>query len=190
MGQRELEAALRADGDNQARAIWRAAEAAAAQARRETEEILNQLEVSGSRRQQLAADRLRESILNAGRRQIRLCRLEAEQRLAERLLRLARAQLPQWAATRGAKLFHALVDEIPSANWRLVKVQAGDEQAAKDRFPNAEVVVSEQICGGLVVEDGLGQVIIINTLEKRLEHLWPELLPGLLEQLRQQALQQ
>ena len=187
MGKPELEAVLRRDGEIKARVIWQTAEEKAAQARRETETMLEQLaEENRLRCEQLSAA-IAEKILIAARQQVRLSHLEAEQQLAERLLALAKEMLPQLAEQEGKRLFLRLADEIPSAEWRLVKVNERDDGAAKDRFPNAEVLVSDAICGGLVVEDLLAEVIIINTLEKRLEHLWPQLLPHLLMQLRKRV---
>ena len=44
---------------------------------------------------------------------------------------------------------------------------------------------TEQISGGLKVESPEGRVVIINSLDKRLEHLWPEILPEIMRELRQ-----
>lgn len=184
MGHQELEAALRRDGESKAREIWQIAEASAAQIRRETEELLQQLAESGAGRLALASAGLLEEALSTAQKQAMRDRLETEQRLAERLKALTKSRLPELALRGGTRLFHMLANEIPAADWHLIKVNERDAQAAKDRFPNAEVIVSESICGGLVVENAQATVIIINTLEKRLEHLWPELLPGLLAQLR------
>jgi len=184
MGKPELEAVLRRDGENKAREIWQSVEEKASQVRRETETELEQLAEEGRVRSEQKSALVTEKVMNTARQQVRLSRLEAEQRLAERLLALAKGMLPQLAEQGGKRLFQQLADEIPTAEWRLVKVNDRDIAMAKDRFPNAEVLVSDAICGGLVVEDTLAEIIIINTLEKRLEHLWPQLLPDLLMQLR------
>jgi V/A-type H+-transporting ATPase subunit E len=51
---------------------------------------------------------------------------------------------------------------------------------ARQLFPQAEIVIDEGISGGLVASSADGRITVINTLEKRLERLWPRLVPEIL----------
>ena len=84
----------------------------------------------------------------------------------------------------GAQLFQALAEEIPDCHWQRIIVNPRDKAAAGVRFPAAEVLVDPGISGGLEVQSADDRIRIINSLEKRLEHLWPELLPDLFIEIR------
>ncbi len=184
MGQRELEEALRRDGEARAREIWQETEEQAAQVRAEIERQARQLQEAERERLKPVARRLTEEAVAAQAHQARLCRLEAEQHLAARLYELAKSRLAQMALAGGEDLFRRLAGEIPPGDWHLVRVNARDRNLALLCFPQAEVVCAEEISGGLSVEDAAASMTIINHLERRLEHFWPQLLPVLLQDLR------
>lgn len=184
MGQRELETALRRQGETDARAIWQQVEAEASSLRAETEQQLEQDRQSLQNRVRADVADLFEGARSAAQHQAQLNRLAAELQLAQRLKVLAEGLLEDLNRVGGDALFDRLAAEIPDHPWRLVKVHPRDQQAARERFPRAEVVTSEQISGGLVVQDRQGRVVVINTLQKRLTHLWADLLPQLLAELR------
>jgi V/A-type H+-transporting ATPase subunit E len=102
--------------------------------------------------------------------------------LADRLYRTAQALLRQPDTGKGDELFVALAGELPDFPWETVKVNSRDKEAASSRFPKAKLIVDDAnaIRGGLEVSGENGAIRIINTLEKRLERMWPELLPELI----------
>ena len=187
MGQQELEAALRRDGENQARAIWQSAEAEAEQLRHDTAQALNLQRESAAARREVEIAALHEAALARARKQAQNRRLTAENHLAQRLKNLATGLLEELSLAGGEQLFNDLAAELPAYPWQRIKVHRRDQALARTTFPAAEVLASEGISAGLEVQSDDGRIQIINTLEKRLEHLWSELLPELLKEFRQQA---
>lgn len=187
MGQQELEAALRCDGENKAREIWQEVEAKATQLRRENAQTLDLQRQSVAARRQVEISVQREALLSAARKQAQNRRLLAEAALALRLKRLAVGLLEEQASIGGEKLFQFLATELPDYPWQRIRVNHRDEALAQATFPTAEVLSGEGISAGLEVQSDDGRIQIINTLEKRLEHLWQELLPELLKEFRQRA---
>ena len=103
--------------------------------------------------------------------------------LAERLLALAREELPGLAAGPRVELFDALARELPPCRWQCVRVNPADAELAARRFPDAAVEAEPAISGGLEVACDEGRIAVSNTLETRLAIAWPDLLPGLLADL-------
>lgn len=187
MGQRELEAALRQEGEVNVRKVWQEAELEAKRIRDETEERIRALEAAGRSRREAETGRLIEESESAAQRQARKRCLTVETGMLERLRRLAVGMLPQLAGSRQESLFSALADEVPPFSWRLVKVHPRDEEQARQRFAGARIVADDRTSGGLEVQDEEGRVTIVNTLEKRLENIWAQLAPELLKKVRQRA---
>ena len=187
MAQQELEAALCRNGENNAREIWQRVEAEAERLRSETAQALDRQRQSAAARRKVEIAALHEAALAAARKQAQSSRLTAESALAQRLKTLAEGMLEELALAGGSRLFQALAAEIPGYPWQRVKVHRRDEALARNAFPAAETLIAEGISAGLEVQSADGRIQIINTLEKRLEHLWPELLPELLKELRQMA---
>lgn len=187
MAREELESVLRRQGDEQVRELWQQAEAEAARLRSESAAHQERAQqAAAARREGESAAQLERSI-SAARRQAQQARLAAELALAVRLKRLAVAMLAELGARGGAHLFGLLADEVPAYDWRTVAVHPRDRRLAAQRFKEAEICGDQRISGGLKVADREEQIQIINTLEKRLEHLWPEMLPEMLAELRQRA---
>ena len=187
MAQQELEAALRREGENQARAIWRSVEAEGERLHSETTQTLEHQRQAADTRRQMEIVALHEAALSAAHKQAQICRLTAENALAQRLKALAEGLLEELALAGGTKLFQALAAEIPAYPWQRITVHRRDEPAARNAFPTAEIQTAKTNSTGREVQSADGRIKIINTLEKRLKHLWPELMPGLLQELRQMA---
>lgn len=102
----------------------------------------------------------------------------AKAALADRLHAVAVRTLPQM---RTGGLLTSLIAELPARAWQRVTVSAADRAEAQTLFPHAEVIASEAIAGGIDVVDGA--VRVRNTLEARLESAWPEILPGLMNEV-------
>lgn len=187
MGQKELEAALRRSGDSKAREIWQAAEAAAFQLRSTMAENLGRMKLVDGARLQAQIFNMNLAVQTAAEQRAQRCRLEAETALSQRLLALAGGMLDQLAVNGGAALFHSLAEEIPVHPWQQVRVNRRDQQLAGLRFPEAEISVADDISAGLEVQTQDGRIQVSNTLEKRLLHLWKELLPDLMAGVRRKA---
>lgn len=187
MGQRELEAALRRDSESKAREIWSSVEAEAEQLRSAATQTLDRQRQAAEERRLSEIAALRDEAMAVARKQAQRSRLAAEGELAGRLKLLAEGRLEGLAVAGGAELFARLAAEIPVHSWRQIKIHPRDEVFAGEAFPKAEILPSDGITAGLEVLSDDGRIQVINTLEKRLEHLWPELLPELLKELRQKA---
>jgi vacuolar-type H+-ATPase subunit E/Vma4 len=183
MGRQELEAALRREGEERARQIWTEAEV---RVREERDALVRQLAVEKqaetSRMASREAAALEQAYVKA-RRASSLERLEAEQQLAQRLWQLALATLPELQDDTG-KVFRRLANELPDGPWERVEVHPRDLPAARAILPQAELSEREELIGGLIAHTRDGRIVVINTLTRRLEQAWSELLPQILSELR------
>ncbi|MDF1579891.1 MAG: V-type ATP synthase subunit E family protein [Desulfuromonadales bacterium] len=187
MAQQELENALRREGEDQARAIWQRIEMEASQLRDATRQNIEQQRQTAVARWQREANMVHEKALSVARRESRNCRLHAEDALAQRMKTLALELLFELAGAEGSTLFEALAVELPDHPWQQVRVHPRDQEQARKIFPAAEIMADEEISGGLEVVSADARIHICNTLGKRLEHLWPQLLSELMHELRQIA---
>jgi hypothetical protein len=94
--------------------------------------------------------------------------------LAERLHGLALAELPHLRAQNPERLFSALAAELPALAWQKVRVNPADDALARQHFPQAHVECDTQISGGMETEAEGGRIRVNNTLEARLETVWPQ----------------
>lgn len=179
MGYEELIDALRREAKERIAAIWREAEIKAGHARSEAQARLDRL--SGEHRRRLAAGGGDEvvAILADAENKARRMRLEALEQLSERLYCLARSSLPRLREPGAAEMFAALVRELPSNSWESVRVNPADVEIAGRFFSGAKITPDDSVSGGFEVLGGAGRICIDNTLEKRLERIWRELLPDL-----------
>lgn len=187
MAQHELEAALRRQGDDRAHKIWHSSETAAGQLRNEAAQIFAEQQRSAAERRRVQNSALREAALAAARKHAQNCRLQTEDELAERLMSLAQGLLEELACAGGSKLFQSLSAEIPAYPWQRITVNPRDQSAAGSAFPEAEIVTDPAISAGLEVQSADDEIQIINTLEKRLIHLWPQLQVELFKEIRPMA---
>lgn len=180
MGYRELTDALRSEGVEKMQQIRQAAEAEADRIRGEAAARIKKLQADYGRRQESATAAETGIILAEAERLAARIKLEAENVLAGRLYTLAHGTLTQLRDDRYADLFAALVEELLPCYWQVVRVNPADSALAEAAFPGAAIETDNGITGGLEVIAEGGRVRIDNTLEKRLERAWAELLPRLL----------
>lgn len=111
----------------------------------------------------------------------RRVRLEAEKALSDRLYSIACSSLHLLRDNGYPAVFEKLALELPSFPWKLVRVNPADLSMARKYFPNAEIIPVENIAGGVDAAVADSTVRVINTLEKRLERAWNELIPLLVK---------
>lgn len=103
--------------------------------------------------------------------------------LAQRFYGLARAELPSLRGSGAEAGLAALATELPSLEWRRLRVNPADEADARRLFPKADIECDPTIAGGLRAEVDGGRIAVDNTLEARLDTAWPDLLPGLIRSI-------
>jgi V/A-type H+-transporting ATPase subunit E len=187
VGRRELIESLRRDADESVREIWKEAEAEAARDREETEVRISALEQHSRVVCSKTVRQKSDSIISRAEAEAREVRFNSHAALSERLLKIALRSLRTLREKKYGEVFGGLVAELPSNEWKGVRVNPGDGGLAAGHFPGAEVVTDERISGGMEVASEGGGVVVINTFEKRLERAWPEMLPSMLEDVYEDA---
>lgn len=184
MGEAELKIALQREGEAQVRDFWQQAEAAVETRRKEIEAELTQLRTETDCQLQAETTALRNNLLFAAQTRVLEGRLHAESALEERLVALARQLLPELASDGRSKLWELLCEELPAAEWAVLKVHPADQKLAGHDFQTAEIECDEALGGGVIVTNADGMIRIDNSLGCRLMRAWPDLLPKLLTELR------
>ncbi len=183
MGCKELIEALRREGDEKAQAIWQEAGAEAGKIKTDAAERINRMHEKYSLMQAAAIKDQIDPILSEAKQKADAVRLAAEKDLSVRLYRLAASVLNNLRDEGYPDVFCSLAKELPFCKWEMVKVNTEDEKIAKEYFPDAEIITASSITGGLEVQAKAGKIRISNTLEKRLESAWMEILPGLMRDI-------
>jgi vacuolar-type H+-ATPase subunit E/Vma4 len=151
--------------------------------RRAADDRLTELQGAAEGELSARVSRERERPLTAATASARRVRLEAQVRLSERLRHLARGLLPElsdWACPAGLE---QCARELPSCQWEEVTVAPRDAETARRLFPGSRVLLEPSCAGGFMVSTRGGRIRVDNRLEKRLERLWDDLLPGLWREL-------
>jgi len=174
---------LRGEAKRDAESLHDAASAAAGLRR---SELAAELEQERTRLVQELTDEARRVAAEgeaAAQRKACAARADADSALAQRLLALAREELPRLAEGTRERLLEALAGELPRCEWQRARVNPRDAALAARLFPAATIDTDAAISGGMELEREDGRVCISNTLETRLETAWPDLLPGLIAQI-------
>jgi vacuolar-type H+-ATPase subunit E/Vma4 len=161
-------------------AIWNDARAEADKLRLEASNAIDAERLATAQQTAAATRQIEQAAIAAAEREARDIRMTAATALAERLHRLALAELPNLRAQNPERLFVALAEELPALTWQKVRVNPADERLAELRFPQAQVECDAQISGGMEMEAEGGSIHVNNTLAARLETMWPDLLSGLM----------
>lgn len=177
MGSETLLAALRGEGEKRAEAIRREAAAEIACLKNEAAVGSARLREEFQQRQTQAIAAVEAAILAEAGRAARHVRLAAADKLGERLHALASGLLPRLRGDDYPGMFGRLAAELPAVEWEAVRVNPADAELAGRLFPTARIVPDATISGGLEASEREGRVRVDNTLEKRLERGWPDLLP-------------
>lgn len=181
MGYSELIDSLRRDGDEKVQEIRRTTEAEAARIEAESADAVRALREEHGKRLRDAAIAQAKVLLAEAERKQALIVLEAKNALAVRLYGVAGATLTKLRNDRYPQLFAALAAELPPESWEKVRINPADAELARSCFPGARLELDCAITGGMQASARGGRVMIDNTLGKRLERAWPEILPTLVD---------
>jgi len=116
-------------------------------------------------------------LLLAAEKKAQAIRSAAFLRFTERLYTRAVDILPEFRgrAEAGTELFASLARELPQRRWGLIEVHPDDLEQAKKLFPEVEIRSDDAQSGGLIATTEDKSLTVVNTLLKRLERSWPEL---------------
>jgi len=180
MGQDELIASLQSQAEERIASLWEEARMKAREMREEKEKNLARMRVERETHRLEAADGEARDLLREADAEVRDGKLQAETAASARLFRTAVSLLASLREGGYEATFRALVEELPSFPWSMVKVNPVDADLARALFPDADIVVDESIRGGLETGDRDDRVRVVNTFEGRLESAWEDLLPLML----------
>ncbi|OGU17780.1 MAG: hypothetical protein A2076_10755 [Geobacteraceae bacterium GWC2_53_11] len=184
MGRRELLEALEREGLEAMAAITARGAAEEERLRSGAEERREELLHEHELQRELLCSDLKRTIMAGASRETSLIRLRAEHALSQRLHERARICLKQLHGGKGGRIFRALVAELPVLPWHTIRVAPGDAALASAHFPDATIIPDETVTGGVKAATADGSLTVDNTLETRLERIWPDLLPNLMAELR------
>lgn len=177
---------LRAVGEEKIRAVRLQAEAEVLAFREEKEAALAEERKRCQLQGQQSLMEHGRSVMAEAEEQAWLRQSETETQLADRLYELAQKELPWLREQCGSSLLETCARDLPRTEWRKLRVHASQVDLARKLFPKAEIEGDDTISGGLVAESADGRIMVINTLEKRLERSWPRILPDFLRTLRKE----
>lgn len=183
MGREALIKSLRSRAAEDVDALWRDVRARADGHRLELAQALEQQRSRDAQAAAALARRLEDAATLEARQRAREIRAQAALGLADRLYRLAVAELSAQHDSGGSDLFRALARELPARDWQRVRTNPADRELAHEQFPHAEVVCDANIRGGLEAEADGARIRVSNTLETRLATAWPDVLPDLIRDL-------
>lgn len=186
MGHQELVADLQKKGDARKQEIWQKAQ-----------DKINVMKANASQKiaaekknladeETAACEKIRTSIIMNAQREVNAVLNGAEQGLAKRLYSLAQDVVPELKDLRRYEtIFTALAAELPPYSWDETVVHPDDIKMAATTFPGIQIVVDKKIGGGFKIIGRNQTIIVDNTFEKRLERIWPMLLPQLIENIKE-----
>ncbi len=183
MGYRELIESLKREGEEKANSILDEAHKECESIQRDTEEKIRSLEERYRKRLEETIRKQKAEILRQARLQADKTILLAERELADRAYNLSKSLLPLLREESYDLVFEALVKELPSEKWRIIRVNPGDMRLAEDHFSGTEVHGDESISGGVEVETEDRRIRITNTFEKRLQRLWEGMVSDILKEI-------
>ena len=183
MGLEELINTLRKNEQKQIDDIWQ-------QARAEADSIREQVAGEIARITEEHADQLASACQKSVRGIVaeadlkaRKKKLFAYKRVDEVLHATALKQLPKLRELNYENVFAQLVKELPDSQWERINVNPSDVTLAAEFFNKDIVQPDATITGGLISVNAGGKIIVDNTLEKRLERKWSQILPELIKRI-------
>lgn len=186
MSSRELIESLRQSGEEKARAIRLEADQEADALKAAADKSIADLEKRYADDLELFKIAEQRTALTEAGSAARLMLLDAETKLSDALFSIARFSLHQLRDDGYAGVFGKLARELPSLPWRMVSANARDSELVRRHFPDARIESVGHIAGGFEATLADDSIRIINTFEKRLERIWPELLPQMIREIEQE----
>jgi len=180
MGYRDLIIHIQKEGEEKIRQLWSDVERKAEHIRKQAFHRAEAIRNAYKEEQRSNAREQEETIISDARRKAGAIRLSAEKDLAERLYDLSLSLLDTLRNDTYKDVFISLCSEIPASDWSKVRVNPRDEAPARGFFPDARLVKDDSIFGGMAVMSSEEKILVINTLEKRLEKAWEDILPLLM----------
>lgn len=187
MGRYELLAALEREGQETMAASVASSAAEKGRLRAESEERRLALRRKDEEERELLCSNRRRTILTKANREAALICLRAEDEVAQRLYERACFCLKELRRDNAERLFCLLANELPVMTWHTIRTSPDDLPLAKARFPAATIIPDESVSGGLKVASAEKSLTVDNTLNTRLEKVWPDLLPLLFSELREKC---
>jgi V/A-type H+-transporting ATPase subunit E len=176
---------LRVMGEEKVKAFWQEAEAEVQRYTVAEETALAEEKRRCRMQREQALLELGRSLMREVEEKVWQRQSLVEARLAGRLHELATKELSWLREQCGSRLLTTLAGELPAAVvWEQVRVSEREVELARQLFPGAQVQGDRSIAAGLVAQSAHGKIMVVNTLEKRLERAWPQLLPEMLRALR------
>jgi vacuolar-type H+-ATPase subunit E/Vma4 len=184
MGRRELLEALHREGREKMAAITGRLAAEEERLRSAADERREEMRRVHEGQRELICSVLQRTLRSRAAREASLIRLRSENSLSLRLHERARICLKQLRGDDAEQLFRALAAELPAVTWGTVWTTPGDAVLASGHFHGASIKPDETLSGGVKAVTADNSLTVDNTLEARLERLWPDLLPHLMAELR------
>ncbi len=181
MGYRELITHLQKEGEEKIRQLWADTERKAEQIRKESMNRAEDIRSEFIKEQITNAGEQEENIIADSRKKAGAIGLSAEKALAERIYNISRSLLHTLRNEKYKDVFTSLCSEIPVSDWSEVRVNPQDRARAARCFPDSRIVNDDSISGGLDVMGNENKIRVINTLEKRLEKAWEDILPFIMK---------
>jgi vacuolar-type H+-ATPase subunit E/Vma4 len=178
---------LRRKANSDVEALWAKARADADACRAAQQRLIEEKRSRAAEASSHRAASLEQSAAADAEREARKTRAAAKSALADRLYALAVEALPRFRNSDYQVLFRRLAEELPPLAWKRVRVNPADESFAATLFPATAVSVDPSIAGGMEAEAEDGRVKVTNTLEARLQNAWPEILPGLVNEIMEEV---
>ena len=184
MSRERLTESLLAKRDAQARAIWQEAELRASHYRQAAEDRRAADRQTAQAQHDLKLGQQLDQLAIRIEKRARRVRLFAEEKFAERLRRLAVVQLARLSTDERGAILQRLATELPEFDWQRVTVHPDDRLQAVQLFPDVIIDTDPALIGGLTVTTTDGSISVNNSLDRRLEQLWPELCGSVLDALQ------
>ena len=143
---------------------------------------INRLREDSQQRCLAASEKRTEETLSEAKKKARLINIAEDVRLSERLYRISHASLRMLRNRDYQSSFSIISKELPPLGWKTVRVNSEDAGIAQEHFPEAGIITDNRISGGMDVMTDDGKIRVINTLEKRLERAWEDILPHIMKE--------
>jgi vacuolar-type H+-ATPase subunit E/Vma4 len=173
--------------DEQIKQLWQEAEKKAADIRKESAESINAFLHQKNAELTTATGNEELPILKKAAQRSLQTVLAGQERLLRRTYELACQSLLRLRDNQYPLQFERLVDEVPRLPWQEVAVHPDDISLAEQYFPEARKRQDTTISGGFLLSTENGKIEIDNTFEKRLEKIWSQLSPFIVEEIYEQS---